>query len=499
VTRILNLSVSIALFIAVVLATPFQVAGQAPEGFGKADHVIKVGTLVGRLRFDKETFKVNPGAKVKLTLSNNDAMQHNLLILRPGKDIATKIGIMAMSLGAKASDMQFVPKSPDVLFHTKAILPGQTDTIWFHAPKKPGAYPYICTLPGHMFTMRGVMHVGDVPAAAASVLPLREARYQYYEGSWNKLPDFSKLKPARSGKCKSGLFDLSEFPRSNNLGVVFTGNLHVKEKGKFRFFLNSDDGSQLFVNNKPVAIYDGLHGMAEEHKADVELSPGPNSVRVEFFQRTGGLGLLVGCKGPRLPRFSFTAKAKPRVSKGIPISVMDKPVVMRVHLEQGGGRSIAVGLPGGMNFCFDADQCSVKFGWAGAFLDVGPDRLGRGGQPCKILGHRFSVGDIGFPLRALGGKALPVQFKGYRLHRSPQFDLEWGGLAVACTISRATHGIGLQYTYKIPKAAAAIEFAVEPKGLKLTSSAGTWKGGVLTIPQNKAQEFQVTVMQDHGH
>ena len=121
-TRILNLSVSIALFIAVVLATPFQVAGQAPEGFGKADHVIKVGTLVGRLRFDKETFKVNPGAKVKLTLSNNDAMQHNLLILRPGKDIATKIGIMAMSLGAKASDMQFVPKSPDVLFHTKAIL-----------------------------------------------------------------------------------------------------------------------------------------------------------------------------------------------------------------------------------------------------------------------------------------------------------------------------------------------------------------------------------------
>lgn len=476
-----------------------QITAQAPAGFLKVDHVVKIGARVGRLRFDKETFQVNPGSKVKLTLTNNDAMQHNLLILRPGKNVATKIGTMAMALGAKASDRHFVPVSPDVLFHTKAILPGQADTIYFIAPKKSGAYPYICTLPGHMFTMRGVMHVGKVPVAATSLTPLRKASYEFYEGSWNELPAFKELKPARAGKCKNGLFDLAEFPETQNLGLVFTGDLHVETSGRYRFFLNSDDGSRLSVNGKMIAVYDGLHGMGQEHKGEVDLHPGANSVRVEFFQKAGGLGLFLACEGPKFKRFTLTAKPKPRVSKGIPISVMDEPVVMRVHLEQAGGRSIAVGLPGGMNFCFDADQGSVKFGWAGAFLDVGPDRLGRGGQPCKILGQRFSVGDAGFPLRTANGKSHTPNFKGYRLGKAPEFHLEWAGLEVACSITNAPQGIGLQYTYKIPKANSALQFVIEPEGLKLVSSAGTWKGGTLTIPASSAHEFSLTITQDHGH
>ena len=75
-------------------------------------------------------------------------------------------------------------------------------------------------------------------------------------------------------------------------------------------------------------------------------------------------------------------------------------VVMRVHVEGASARTIAVGLPGGMNYAFDAARCSVQFGWAGAFLDVSPDRDGRGGRPCKTLGVRAGVGDVGFPLRA---------------------------------------------------------------------------------------------------
>lgn len=488
--------------VAIALLNPVaaQDAPKAPAGFDKVDHVIKIGTLNGRLRFDKETFKVNPGSKVKLTLVNNDAMQHNLLILRPGKNIATKIGTMAMLLGDQAADKQFVPESPNVLFHTAAILPGKTDTIWFVAPEKVGAYPYICTLPGHMFTMRGIMQVGNVPLAAKKVTPLRKASYLFYNGSWNKLPNFDDLAPDRVGDFKSGLFDLSQFPERSNFGVIFRGEIHVQKAGRYRFFLNSDDGSRMAVNGEIVATYDGLHGLAKEHKADVDLHAGVNDVRVEFFQRTGGLGLYVACEGPEFKRLLLSAKAvAPGPAKGIPISVMHKPVVMRVHLENSGGRSIAVGLPGGMNFCFDAQQGSVKFGWAGAYIDVGPDRLGRGGRPCKILGQRFSVGDAGFPLRAADGDSQPVKFKGYRLGKAPEFFLEWGGLEVACSITNAPLGIGLQYTYKIPKATSALQFVVEPKGLKLSSSAGSFEGGTLTVPRGKAREFTVTVIQDHGH
>jgi azurin len=34
-------------------------------------------------------------------------------------------------------------------------------TIMFEAPRKPGAYTYVCTYPGHYATMQGTMRVVD--------------------------------------------------------------------------------------------------------------------------------------------------------------------------------------------------------------------------------------------------------------------------------------------------------------------------------------------------
>ncbi|MEM7393216.1 MAG: hypothetical protein AAF492_12800, partial [Verrucomicrobiota bacterium] len=38
---------------------------------------------------------------------------------------------------------------------------------------------------------------------------IEDLNYAYYEGDWNELPDFNKLKPKNSGTIKSGLFDIS--------------------------------------------------------------------------------------------------------------------------------------------------------------------------------------------------------------------------------------------------------------------------------------------------
>ena len=73
----------------------------------------------------------------------------------------------------------------------------------------------------------------------------------------------------------------------------------------------------------------------------------------------------VGIEGPGLRRRMLTASASGGRPRGIPIMVMHDPVVMRVHVEDASSRSIAVGIPGGMNFVFDAEECRVQFGWAG--------------------------------------------------------------------------------------------------------------------------------------
>ena len=125
---------------------------------------ITIGTLHGKMKYDVDSFQVKPGATVRLTLKNTDEMQHNLLILTPGEGKPLEVAQKAWALGADAVKKAFVPDGPDVLFHTRVIDPQQSDTITFIAPEKEADYPYVCTLPGHAFSMKGVMRVSKVSA-----------------------------------------------------------------------------------------------------------------------------------------------------------------------------------------------------------------------------------------------------------------------------------------------------------------------------------------------
>ena len=42
-----------------------------------------------------------------------------------------------------------------ILAHTRVIGGGESDTVTFTAPDKPGAYPFFCSFPGHFSMMTG--------------------------------------------------------------------------------------------------------------------------------------------------------------------------------------------------------------------------------------------------------------------------------------------------------------------------------------------------------
>ena len=50
--------------------------------------------------------------------------------------------------------------------------------------------------------------------------------------------------------------------------------------------------------------------------------------------------------------------------------------------------SFAIGLPGGINFCFDPVRGGVSYAWRGEFLDLAPARPGAGKfiNPAKLMG-----------------------------------------------------------------------------------------------------------------
>jgi azurin len=89
--------------------------------------------------------------------NNDDDMMHNLLVVEPGA--ADKVGDQAIALGLDGPELNYVPELGEVLFHTALLEPETVEAIYFTVPTTPGEYPYICSFPGHAFTMRGVMRV----------------------------------------------------------------------------------------------------------------------------------------------------------------------------------------------------------------------------------------------------------------------------------------------------------------------------------------------------
>jgi len=76
--------------------------------------------------------------------------------------------------------------------------------------------------------------------------------YRDYEGWWTELPNFSRLKPVRTGTVHN--FDVVVRTRDEDVGLQFTGFFEVPRDGIYKFYLTSDDGSRLFVGRPNMQV-----------------------------------------------------------------------------------------------------------------------------------------------------------------------------------------------------------------------------------------------------
>ncbi|MCP9769871.1 dehydrogenase [Lacihabitans sp. LS3-19] len=121
--------------------------------------VIRIKAVKEAMKYDLKEFTVKAGQTVELIFENPDAMQHNLVIIKPKTN--EKVGTAAdkMMMDEKGAEKNYVPALSEVLFSTPLVNPEQSFKLTFKAPNTIGNYPYICTFPGHWRLMNGVMKV----------------------------------------------------------------------------------------------------------------------------------------------------------------------------------------------------------------------------------------------------------------------------------------------------------------------------------------------------
>jgi alpha-L-fucosidase len=139
-----------------------------------------------------------------------------------------------------------------------------------------------------------------VPIASVKINKARPGlKTDYYEGQWDKLPDFSKLKIIESVISKQP--DITVKKKDSNYGLVFTGFMNVPETAVYKFILTSDDGSAITISGNTL-VNDGLHGMTSK-TLDLALEKGLHPVELQFFQAGGGDGLEVKWQTGDAPAF----------------------------------------------------------------------------------------------------------------------------------------------------------------------------------------------------
>jgi len=108
-------------------------------------------------------------------------------------------------------------------------------------------------------------------------------KYAYYEKDivWSRLPDFSTMVPVKEGITES--VDLTMNPREDNYGVRFSGYIKIMEDGLYRFYLNSDDGSRLYLRDHKIINNDLNHGFLEL-SGRAALRKGYHPIRIDYYE-----------------------------------------------------------------------------------------------------------------------------------------------------------------------------------------------------------------------
>lgn len=140
------------------------------------------------------------------------------------------------------------------------------------------------------------------PIAKSDKLKAGGFSYSYYEGKWDSLPNFKKLKPLQTGLTDKE-FTFQKLPSSTNFACLFQGQLEIKEEGYYIFVLDADDGAKFFLRNKLLINYDGVHKARTTQTYLIPLKPGFYPLRLEYFQKEGSKELklwyvLPGSKQP---------------------------------------------------------------------------------------------------------------------------------------------------------------------------------------------------------
>jgi len=312
--------------------------------FANASHRSPYGNIVSNWKFNKSndfvwdiTIPVNTTAKVYIPANNENSVSENnrkastaegvtfremkdgyavfvvlsgvyqfvsreVKIEKNDFDVSQRVSILPNDTSS-GSRIRIVMNCSDKDAEIRYTLDGSTPTETSVLYKIPFEIPVSAVVKARSF--KKSVNPGFVTRRSYDIYNIKTngLNFEYFEGKWEKIPDFNKMKPVRKGKVNGfGLHRIKS--KEDYWGVRFSGYIEIPLDGIYSFSTISDDGSRLFVNNQKIIDNDGVHGPFTV-QGNIELKKGKYQIMLDYFEGNYGELLRVEVDGPGIQKQSL--------------------------------------------------------------------------------------------------------------------------------------------------------------------------------------------------
>lgn len=121
-------------------------------------------------------------------------------------------------------------------------------------------------------------------------------KYKLYEEDWSALPVFKNFTETERGVVDA--INIKHVMINEDFGLLFNGYFSVPEDGDYTFYITSDDGSSLAIDDTRLVSGDD----AETKTVTVSLAAGYHSIEVRYFQASSSSDLYLMYEGPSITK-----------------------------------------------------------------------------------------------------------------------------------------------------------------------------------------------------